>query len=101
MDGGGDGCRPDDVRRVPALLEDGTDIRTLLELPGHADVSTTMIYTHVLDRGPLGVRRPLDRVPELLRDPPRPPYAGLQNTGTPPRAGATKAQESRLFKEVA
>ena len=43
------------------LLEDGYDIRTVQELLGHRNVATTMIYTHVLNRGGLGVRSPLDR----------------------------------------
>jgi integron integrase len=42
------------------LLERGQDIRTIQELMGHKDIKTTMIYTHVLNRGPLGVASPAD-----------------------------------------
>ena len=45
-----------------SLLEDGYDIRTVQELLGHRDIRTTMTYLHVMNRGALGVKSPMDRL---------------------------------------
>ncbi len=61
------------------LLQAGYDIRTVQERPGHSDVSTTMIYTHVLKVGGRGTVSPVDSLPELTACEPTAIY---QSTGT-------------------
>jgi integrase len=59
------------------LLEGGSDIRTVQELLGHRDVATTMVYTHVLNRGTFGVKSPAD----LLAAPGPAPLAAAPGEG--------------------
>lgn len=69
------------------LLEDGYDIRTVQELLGHRDVTTTMIYTHVLNQGYRGIRSPADALPPLLAA-----SAEISRTAIAKQSGPASAQ---------
>lgn len=71
------------------LRADGSDIRTVQQLSGHRDVSTTMVYTHVLNRGGLGVRSPADRLGLV------PGRAGVRPSGAAANGNAAGAGESQ------
>jgi hypothetical protein len=84
------------------LIRDGYDIRTVQELLGHEDLSTTMIYAHVLNRGGRGVRSPADRLP-LHAPPSVPAPAPLAVLGRPtgrPNTDAPQEQKPAVADQM-